>query len=207
MSLRCKPPYTGITGWLHLLAITLLLAGCGQHAAKAPLPLSEAAIPDDWQLKGKLGIRSSAQNGSVTIRWQQQLEQYRINVSGPFGQGAAAIEGNRQQASIEQPGKETLVSYTPEHLFNHSFGWSFPIEHLRYWVRGLQNPQHQATPTYNTDNTLATLQQAGWSLHFDRYQQQQHWMLPGRVKATRDDVALTLLIRHWTLTPPRVFAH
>jgi outer membrane biogenesis lipoprotein LolB len=37
-----------------------------------------------WEIKGKLGFKSTAQGGSASIRWLQHKTNYKIILSGPF---------------------------------------------------------------------------------------------------------------------------
>lgn len=194
---------------LSLLIIAVLLSACGSYSTKQNnnLPLdikTYADIPDTWSIQAKLGIKNGADSGSVTVNWHQEGDRYAIQLSGPFGQGNAKLSGNNQSIRIEQPGKETLYSNNPKALIQQTFGWDLPLQHLPYWIRGIQNPQsdqniqHATTNTQHNENgLLSTLTQFGWTLEYSRYRPQQQRLAPHKIRAKNDAVTLTLIIKKW----------
>jgi len=201
--------YLHIARCLNLLIIAALLSACGSYSTKQnnDLPLDTETyldIPDTWTIQAKLGIKNSEDSGSVTLNWQQEGERYTIQVSGPFGQGNAKLSGNNQSIRIEQPGKETLYSNNPKALVQQTFGWDLPLQHLPYWIRGIQNPlsdqniQHATASTqHNEIGLLSTLTQFGWALEYSRYKPQQQHLAPHKIRAKSNGVTLTLIIKKW----------
>ncbi|MFT6101876.1 MAG: outer membrane lipoprotein LolB [Granulosicoccus sp.] len=199
----------------HTFSITLfisilLLQACGHNSIKssdkqAPTDNNASNIPDTWKVTAKLGIRNSKDSGSVTVNWQQQQDQYHIQLSGPFGQGNATLSGDDSNILIDRPGKEPAFSNEPSALITNTFGWDLPLEQLRYWVRGLPTPSrhfNQTPPrtTYNETGLLAQLEQMGWTLRYSRYQPIKTLngrVLPHKIRAQRDDAILTLIIKRW----------
>lgn len=180
------------------LLAALLLSACSQQPVKQAPSQTATAIPSTWQITAKLGIRNTDNSGSVTLKWQQDAEQYHIRISGPLGQGSGVLSGNQNTISVQRANKDTLFSNDPTQLIRSTFGWNLPLEHLNYWVRGLTSPLLDTKEQrYNTSGTLDTLKQSDWSLRYSRYQHTQHWLMPHRIVATKDDTVLTLIVRKW----------
>lgn len=189
---------TRLSRFFTAITLTLLIAACSQQPAKTTQQQSAEPIPQQWSITAKLGIRTADDSGSVILKWQQDFQHYQIQISGPLGQRNAKINGNHQAIMIERPNHPTMYSSDPETLLLDTFQWPLPLKHLSYWVRGLPSPHlAQAQYQYATTGALERLTQSGWELQYDRYRQTQQWLMPGRVKASRGDLRLTLVIRQW----------
>jgi outer membrane lipoprotein LolB len=184
----------------YLLLASLLLSACSQQPTKTPNHIKQSivAIPEDWNITAKLGVRSSDDSGSVTLQWQQRQANYHIRISGPLGQGSGVLSGNPEFITITQANKDPIYSTDPTDLIANAFGWAFPLDHLNYWVRGIASPLLAAgESTLNPSGTLATLTQSDWSLDYSRYKPSGPWLMPHRIRASNNDVVLTLVIRQW----------
>lgn len=194
---------------LALIALPLLiLAGC------APQPLrpidswedhrARVAALDSWHISGQLGVRLPDNSGSARLRWQQTKDEFRIDLSGPFGQGRTLIQGRPGAVTLEQRGDETLHASSAEELLWLATGWQVPVEQLRYWVRGIPSPElHIQQMKKDGDGLLAELQQGGWQLHYSNYALvDNHWHLPRRIVAHREDARLTLVVHNWSADRP-----
>lgn len=193
-----------------VLLTGLFLSACSQQPLKENTPEQEgfvhdaSTIPDNWQLTAKLGIKSNTRNGSVTVSWKQQQEEYEIQLSGPLGQGKTKLTGNQDFITISRPNKEPILSAFPEQLFEDIFGWEFPLAHLQYWVRGLSSKAKVQEQQLNADGTLSTLTQEDWHIQYQRYLQTEQWLLPGKIQLNSHDSSqpkLTLIIRKWQVLP------
>lgn len=151
-----------------------------------------------WRINGKLGIRSTQDNGSVSVNWTQADENYAIRIAGPLGQGNGTITGNRASIHIEQPGKETVSSSTPNALIEDVFGWQLPITFLYYWAQGLTHPEFEVQQmTFDEQGVLTRATQTGWQLTFSRHKISGSEQVPFKVMVEKEDVKLTLIIHSW----------
>jgi outer membrane lipoprotein LolB len=197
-----------------ILLITLL-AGCAslqpeyQPGTKVPTapPLLNWEVYEQtlrsiqsWQVKGKIGVRVPDDAISASINWQQYPESYSIYLSGPLGQGSTWIRGENGQVTLTRGNQAALSASTPEALMQNNLGWSLPISELHYWVRGISSPNSPViTKQHGVDGELIALQQQGWTLNFERYQNVGSWFLPGKLTAQQGDLKLTLSIKEWNL--------
>ena len=156
-----------------------------------------ATLLQEWQIQGKIGVRTAADAGSAYLDWSQSFDSFYILLSGPLGQGSTIISGNPYGARLENS-NGTHISASPQQLVYEHTGWVIPIEHLPYWVKGIPSPRGESTLEYNELGTLSGLRQDGWQLEFDRYGDLLGTLLPQRIKLQRDDLKVTLVIKEWS---------
>ena len=186
-------------------SLLVVVTACSQYPATTIVDGPYQSPPDAWQIKGKLGIRTNTDSGSAIIDWRQRKDHYSIRISGPFGQGSAWVRGNSQLITIEQTGRQSVTSRTPEKLLQETFGWVIPINDLRYWVQGIPNSNKVINkPIYTEEGMLATFEQSDWSISISRYKLIERWLLPRRIKVNRNNVQLTLAIREWQFPQRKV---
>lgn len=186
------------------LALLVLLAGCAQQPVQ---PVDDwethrraASELEHWQMSGKVGARLPENSGSARLRWNQNDSDYRIDLSGPFGQGRVVIETLDGRVRLREGGEPPVEAATGEELMRRATGWSFPVEQLKYWVRGIPAPgsKHHLVE-FTPEGLLKTLRQSGWTLSYDDYEATGLTPLPGRIIAERDDIRLTLIVYQWSL--------
>lgn len=154
-----------------------------------------------WQLDGKLGIRSSAESGSLRLRWEQQDDQYQISANDPIGRQLADLQGSAKGVILSQ-GDQQFYAQTPEALFHAQLGWPLPVSNLLYWVRGLPAPGEITALGLNEMGQLSLLEQQGWQLTFDQYRTLGHYpALPTQINAHHPghNLRLKLIIYSWQI--------
>lgn len=185
--------------------MALLVSSCSQMSReKQPFTpsLRSSDPPKVWSLSAKLGVRTPEKNGSVRIEWHQNHKDYTVQVFNSFGSTLARITGDSQFIQIDRPGKESLYSNTPDQLIQEVFSWDIPLDFLRYWVLGFQHPNRDSTAIIiNANGSTIKLQQAGWEIHFDRFERVRDWVLPNKTQAFHDDIQLTVLVKSWDIPP------
>lgn len=199
-----------ILRYSFILLALLLASGCVHRSLTPPQNVLEhqrqlQAI-GDWQLTGKLGIRTTGDSGSASVKWQQQPANYQINLSGPLGQKSMIITGSPDKVRLEQTGEPAQEAKTAEALIKKTAGWTLPVAQLAYWVRGVPAPKLRITQLQQNENGLIDhLIQGGWDISYSNYRDHTfngaNLPLPGKITAEYQDVRLTLVIRTWHLGP------
>jgi len=206
--------------YLICLLLLLTVSGCAHRGAFTP-PADLVAHQQQlqrithWELNGKLGIRTSDESGSASLKWAQQLANYQINLSGPLGQKRMIITGAPGKVILEQTGSTPLEAKSAEALIKEAAGWTLPVTQLTYWIRGVPAPKQRITQLQqNEAGLLAQLQQGGWSITYSNYKNYLYrdqtstahtnhtFSLPGKITAEHEDVRLILVIRDWQLGNP-----
>ena len=76
-----------------------MLAGCSYQPTVQPPSRSwsehqqQLMAYDQWQLQGKLGFKTVDRGGSATVHWNQNQQQYQVQLKAPLGAGNVVIEG------------------------------------------------------------------------------------------------------------------
>lgn len=195
--------------YFGLLILLFLTAACAHRPSITPpetLQKHQQLLQSvsNWEIYGKLGVRTPSDSGSASLKWAQQAARYQLNLSGPLGQKRVIITGAPGRVQLEQSGEPALQAKTPEALIKKQLGWTLPVTQLAYWVRGIPAPSGRITQlTQNDQGLIAQLHQGNWSLTYSNYSDQlvdgQTIALPGKVTAEYGEVRLVLAIRQWRL--------
>ena len=191
---------------LWVVGLTLLLlAGCasqgpvdesGRQAGQWKRQQAEVEAFDTWTLVGKAGLRTSQENVSANLDWNQTPYYFRMLISGPFGGGRNVLEGREGRFSLSNSDGR-FEAETPEALMDEQLGWSLPVSAMPDWVRGL--------PGENDDYQMETdelgfpshLAQDGWEIDYRDWEQFEGMWLPRRLIMNYDDVRITLVVNQW----------
>ena len=161
-----------------------------------PSHVRSLTLLQEWQVQGKIGVRTQNDAGSAYLDWSQAQDSFYITLSGPLGQGTTIIKGNPTGARLDN-NDGTWIAESPDQLVQEHTGWEIPISNLLYWVKGMQAPGSHAILQHNTLGTLATLKQDGWALTYDQYSQQLGTLLPCRIRIQKGELRVTLIIKRW----------
>lgn len=188
--------------------LVVLLAACAGGPKPLPGDLAldqrEQALLalNQWQFSGKLGFVAGGESGSVYVDWQQRRDSYRIDLRGPLGQGGGEIAGNDAGVSLAQDGR-TYRADSAEQLVRERLGMPIPIADLQYWVRALPVPDRPGRQQLVRDprGLLTQQRQDGWVLDYSNYALVAGQALPGRIKASSEQlgIRLNLIIKDWQL--------
>lgn len=194
--------------WSLTLLLLLGLQGCAlfQTPTAPPPPagtqvdwishMRSLTLLQEWQVRGKIGVRTANDAGSAYLDWSQAQDSFYITLSGPLGQGTTIVSGNPTGARLEQS-DGTWIAESPDQLVQDHTGWQIPISNLLFWVKGMPAPGSKAELSHNELGVLASLQQDGWNLTFDQYSPQLGTLLPCRIRAQKDQLKVTLIIKRW----------
>ena len=198
-----------VLAWLA--AGTMLLAGCGAPPERAPservsserdtawqahaLALSRFRI---WNMTAALIVRSGGDASRVTMRWRQTGDSYRVRFNGPLGVGLFEVEGSKAGVKARFADGRRARAESPEALLEREVGWSVPLGGLRYWIVGAP-ALDGAVSKMELDGRgrLARLEQAGWTVIYERYGALDDLALPERIRFSSESVEATVAVRRW----------
>ncbi len=185
--------------------LLLLLAGCvpGQRDAepRSWVGRSEAlAALDGWVLNGRIGVRLENDGFSGSLVWRQTGEAIEANISGPLGAGALRIKGQPGDLVLETGDGQFYLPDDPEQALAVELGWGIPVDAMRFWVIGVPAPGSPALRRFDDRDRLASLEQRGWRIDYERYMPVDRWDMPKKVVMTNDAGAtVRLVISRWSL--------
>jgi outer membrane lipoprotein LolB len=175
----------------------LLVGGC----ASAPLlPVG----PDAFGLKGKVAVRDAGEQFTANFLWQQNGEDFEIDLWGPLGQGRVQLQRQGPRVVLVNGRGEILTEGDADSVMRAHLGWSLPMDVLPAWIQGQPLP---GAATENLDvgleGEIAAFDQLGWHVELDRYERvynrSQNRLLPGRLTADNGMVRVRLVVSEWQI--------
>ena len=158
-----------------------------------------------WSMLGVLALRSGGDASRVTMRWRQTRDAYHLRFMGPLGVGLFEIEGSPTGVEARYPNGRRSSADSPEMLLEQEIGWTLPLQGLRYWLVGAPAPDSAISKMEIDDQgRLARLEQAGWTVVYERYGELGDLALPERVRFSSESVDATVVVRRWKSEPDSV---
>ena len=189
-----------------------LLAGCGTLLELLPtapgvadsepawqIHAEELSRVRSWSLHGTLAVRPAGGDASrVTMRWRQSPDSYHVRFMGPLGVGLFEVEGTATAVEARFPDGRRTSAASPEALLEQEIDWSVPLQGLRYWIVGAAVPDVAPSKLELDDlGRLALLEQAGWTVVYERYDTVDGLSLPERIRFSNASVDATIVVRRW----------
>ena len=175
---------------LCAVAALLLLAAC----ATPGFLLS--ATDAEFDLSGRIAVRSRDDAGSGNIAWRHAARADELLLTSPLGQGIARIVRTGDEVSLTtQDGREFRAA-DAESLTEQVLGFRLPLLGLADWVRGRAASKPAPEPTRERRDAagrLAELEQSGWKVQYLEYA----GALPSRLTLTYPGLELRLAISEW----------
>ena len=122
---------------LSTIATTILiLTGCQPYTQpQGPNVSQTPEAAKQFNLQGKIGVKTPGQSGSAFFTWLQQQDEFDIELSGILGVGKTRISGKPGAVSLNSAKTGLIQAETPEELLERATGWQAPITHLVNWVQ------------------------------------------------------------------------
>src|SRR5688572_6377801 len=84
-----------------------------------------------WRLRARIGVVTETQSGSADLQWEQQGKVFTLKVTGAFGRGLIAIEGDADSVRLQTGKGEQLSAASAEELILQQTGWLIPVSGMR----------------------------------------------------------------------------
>lgn len=143
---------------------SLALTGCQQYIKPQEQPPgSGIEAPDQFNLQGKIGVRTPQQSGSAFFTWAQEQQDFDIELSGILGVGKTQISGKAGEVTLNSAKTGLISAATPEELLERATGWQAPITHLVKWVQA-KPATPQAQLNKDDSGRIAQILEDGWQV-------------------------------------------
>lgn len=192
-------------GRVLLLLTVLLLHAC---AARRGLELPDLPdwdtrrvvleAQDQWEFAGRIGASAGDDGFNGKLRWRQSSDDFSATVSGPLGAGAVRIEGNGDNVTLIDKQGETAELTDAERDLRNRYGWTIPVNSLRYWALGIPDPSVPTVTHFGDDGLVDEMQQGGWLVTIAEYRDGGGQPMPRRISAVNADAKVRLVIDKWT---------
>ncbi len=164
-------------------AASLAFTGC-QQVTKHPATSQVIATPEvsnannetqvtasnQFNLQGKIGVKTPKQSGSAFFTWQQDHDNFDIELSGILGIGKTIIEGKSGEVTLNSSKTGLIKADSPEELLERATGWVAPITNIVAWVQG-----HPATTdakiTKDDQARINQIDENGWVVDLNYHDQ------------------------------------
>lgn len=158
----------------------------------------------EWNMKGRLAVRSDNDGGSGNFSWVNNPADSRMDFHGALGRGAWTLEANELGAELELADGTVHRAATINQLVRLQVGWQIPVDKLSWWVRGLAAPGEFQERKIDGQGNLSELLQDGWTIEYGKYRLFAGISLPVRLTARQDQWKVKLAIRNWNLSDEKI---
>lgn len=149
----------------------------------------------NFTLQGRL-----AETGLVSfggdLSWMQTGRSFQARFYGPLGVGAVAISGMPGDMLVRTK-DGSYQTDDPAAFMQQQFGWSVPVDGLRYWVLGLPAPGKLDALRLDDGGRILSLQQNGFTLEYTQYQPVGSLELPSRFAIHDAQRGFKVFIDQW----------
>ena len=151
-----------------------------------------------WTMLGALVVRSGGDASRMTMQWRQTRDSYLLRFSGLLGAGLFEVEGSETGVEARFADGRRARAESPETLLAREIGWSVPLAGLRYWIVGAPALDGVTSKMeFDDRGRLARLEQAGWTVVYERYGSLDDLALPERIRFSSASVEATVVVRRW----------
>jgi len=144
-------------------------------------------------------VKYGSEAASGRITWQHDAASDDLLFSSPLGQGVARIVWRNAVASLTTADQKQYEASDVETLTEQVLGWRLPLAGMPDWVRGRAAPGAPAQTQLDGSQRLSELRQSGWLVEFLDYAGERG--LPSRLRLSRQDMELRLVIDQWRAAP------
>ncbi|PJG57952.1 lipoprotein insertase outer membrane protein LolB [Aeromonas cavernicola] len=188
---------------LFTFCALLLLAGCTtteSSRTQVDWQQERARLEQlsHWQLSGKMAIITPEQKGSARLNWQQDGEDYRLNLTSLIGTHLLELSRTKGEITLLDSDGNPHHSQDAEALIYQLTGWHIPVTGLPAWIKGIPG---KAEFDLNPDHSLARVRDGQWQIVYDNYRDQAGYRLPHQLTMTGQNSRLKLQINQWSLAP------
>lgn len=188
------------------LVVLVLLSGC------AGTPRNAVDLPDisswemrqqilgsveHWQFRGRIGVKAGDDGFNAKFNWTQDGDDFDATVSGPLGIGTVLIEGNGNRITLTDKDGEKTVLDNPELDLWHRYGWTIPVNSLRFWALGIPDPDLPVDTEFDDEGRLSRMEQSRWNVDIGAYREAAGQVMPRRLTATNPDTRVRMVIDRW----------
>jgi len=150
-----------------------------------------------WQLQGQIAVISPDSRNSASLNWQQFVNNFNINLTGPFGIHVLTIKRSDNISTLILDDKRQYQGRNTQALINQLSPIPIPINELRAWVIGDPLTDEVILDSYGRVSKAQHPQ--GWAISYTKYQLIDNIWLPQNIVIKKDDMRIKIMTRNWDL--------
>lgn len=149
----------------------------------------------NWHLLGRLSVRNTEESWLTKIEWRHASLVDEVTLSTSLGGVVAKLSYMDNIITISKAGEhERVVS---EREMESLIGYSPPLPHLKYWLRGVPNPAVGAQINNESPVSTRVFVQDGWRVNLERFIVFNERVLPTKMSFTKDGLKMKLVVDEW----------
>jgi outer membrane lipoprotein LolB len=185
--------------------LLVALAGCATTRDAVDLPpIGSWQARNDvlgavqtWEFKGRIAVKAGDDGFNARFNWAQDGDAFAATVSGPLGIGTVRLEGDGDSVTLtDKDGAKSRLDDVEAEL-QWRYGWTIPVESLRYWALGIPDPGMPGVTELDDEDRLQRLEQSGWSVEISRYADGGGQQMPRVLTAKNRDTRVRMVIDRW----------
>jgi len=154
----------------------------------------ELSTITQWQLKGRMAVRSSDQSGTASVLWERGKDRDELDIYGPFGSGHVKISADASGASLTDAKQTINHAASIRELLYQEAGWAVPFGALKHWMLGAPVPAERAQWQLDDIGRIVWLRQSGWMISFEDYQNRGGIELPRKLRLEAQPGTASLIL-------------
>ena len=189
-----------------LVAMLLVLTACNTiNPADQQKPLARAASLEALQtfrVTGGLGVWSSKESISTRVDWQQNNDDFNVQVTAPAGLTSVRVIQQGDTALVQRQGDQPVYGSSAAQLLQQvlAIPVSIPIEQMSLWIRGLPGDAEKAR--YDKAGRLTSMEYRDsqgtlWFARVSKYTNYKSHQVPGLISASGGLFNVRLVLKSW----------
>ncbi|WP_180958318.1 lipoprotein insertase outer membrane protein LolB [Vibrio sp. vnigr-6D03] len=193
---------------LFVASVALLLSACTTLPEAPNQPVDwvshqkQLESLQEYALTGKMAYISESKRQSLSFYWKKTHNSEELRLTTLLGQTALLLNIDENGATVVTHEGDTYQHVSGNILIKRLTGLSIPIDQLSEWIKGL--PIDADYYQLNEENTLSDLTKQidgqAWELNFNKYTQQNEFVLPSSLTLVQDKTKLKIAVSKWIVS-------
>jgi len=156
---------------------------------------AKVLVLKEWRLLGRLSARNGKESWLTKLEWKHNIWVDDLTFSTSLGGVVAtlAYAGN----TIIFAASDGVKREVTEQELQAKIGYSPPLQHLKFWVRGVPNPTLSFQKIENNLVGVRAFHQGGWRVELGRFELLDDVVLPAKVMLSRNDLTMKIVVDQW----------
>jgi len=192
---------------IYIFIVSVLLTACStttpyQAPTSSPQQLwqqhqLQLQQIQSWQLQGQIAFISPDSRHSATLNWQQYANDFKINLTGPFGIHVLTIKRSDNMSTLILDDDRQYQGLNTQTLIDQLSPMPIPVNELRAWIIG--DPLTDNVQLDNYGRVTQANHPLGWRISYTKYQLIDNIWLPKNIAIKKDDMRIKITTRNWNL--------
>lgn len=192
---------------IYIVILSLFLSACST-TTQLPAPIGspqqlwqqhqvQLQSIQTWQLQGQIAFITPDDRHSATLNWQQFSQDFKINLTGPFGIHLLSIKRSDNISTLILDDDRQYQGRDTQALINQLSPMPIPVNELRAWIIG--DPLTNDVQLDNYGRVTKANHPLDWHISYTKYQLIDNIWLPKNIVIKQDDLRIKITTRNWKL--------